>query len=167
MKKCFLFGNLLLAPALPPEPAWLSALLIGKDDTLLALFFAGLVASVAVTGGLLIWGGREPGDAATRALFWLLAFLVAVQILLLPINYGTLIADKVLPKVASLDGAAPLPSGQDAWLVWEGNTGMTYLVRGAAQDDARRSLVTLNRGDVKRVEILGYDRILAKIFGRT
>jgi hypothetical protein len=44
---------------------------------------------------------------------------------------------------------------------------MTYLVRGAAQDDARRSLVTLNRGDVKRVEILGYDRILAKIFGRT
>ena len=60
-----------------------------------------------------------------------------------------------------------MPGGQDAWLVWEGNTGMTYLVRGAAQDDARRSLVTLNRSDVKRVEILGYDRILAKIFGRT
>ena len=65
MKKCFLFGNLLLSPALPPEPAWLSALLIGKDETLLALFFAGLVASVAVTGGLLIWGAgaRRRRDA--------------------------------------------------------------------------------------------------------
>jgi hypothetical protein len=167
MRQCFFLGNLLLAPALPPQPAWLSALVIGKDDALLALFFAGLVASVAVTGGLLILGGRGPGDAAARTLFWLLAFLVAVQILLLPINYGTLIADKVLPKVASLDGITPLPAGQDAWLVWEGNTGMTYLVRGTAQDGARRSLVTLNRGDVKRVEIVGYDRILAKIFGGT
>ena len=167
MRQCFFLGNLLLAPGLPPEPAWLSALVIGKDDALLALFFTGLVASVVVTGGLLILGGRGPGDAAARTLFWLLAFLVAVQILLLPINYGTLIADKVLPKVASLDGVTPLPAGQDAWLVWEGNTGMTYLVRGAAQDGARRSLVTLNRGDVKRVEILGYDRILAKIFGGT
>ena len=84
MKKCFLFGNLLLSPALPPEPAWLSALLIGKDETLLALFFTGLVASVAVTGGLLILGGRGPADAATRALFWLLAFLESsVEILLL------------------------------------------------------------------------------------
>ena len=65
--------------------------------------------------------------------------------------------------MVSLDGVTPLPTGQDAWLVWEGNAGMTYLVRGTPQDAARRSLVTLNRDDVKRVEILGYDRILAKI----
>jgi hypothetical protein len=167
MKKCFFFGNLLLAKDLPAEPAWLSALVIGHDDTPLALFFVGLVASVVVTGGLLTLAGRTSGDAAARGLFWLLAFLVAVQTLLLPINFGTLVADKVLPRVASLDGATPLRPGEEAWLVWEGAAGMTYLVRHAAGDGAPRSLITLNRSDVKRVEILGYDRILAKIFGGT
>jgi hypothetical protein len=103
----------------------------------------------------------------TRCLFWLLAFLVAVQVLLLPINYGTLIADKILPKVASLDGVAPLRAGEEAWLVWEGTLGMTYLVTRRAGDGPPRSLITLNRSDVKRMEIVGYDRILAKIFGGT
>jgi hypothetical protein len=70
-----------MAQNLPPESAWLSRLVIGKDDTLLALFFVGLVASVALTGGLLILAGRAGGDAVTRCLFWLLAFLVAAQIL--------------------------------------------------------------------------------------
>ena len=165
MKKCFYLGNLLMAQNLPRESAWLSGLVICKDDALLALFFAGLVASVALTGGLLILAGRAGGDLVTRCLFWLLAFLVAVQVLLLPINYGTLIADKILPKVASLDGVAPLRPGEEAWMVWEGNVGMTYLVTRRAGDGPPRSLVTLNRGDVKRVEIVGYDRILAKIFG--
>jgi hypothetical protein len=165
MKKCFYLGNLLMAQNLPPESAWLSGLVIGKDDALLALFFAGLVASVALTGGLLILAGRAGGDPVTRCLFWLLAFLVAVQVLLLPINYGTLIADKILPKVASLDGVAPLRAGEEAWLVWEGTLGMTYLVTRRAGDGPPRSLITLNRSDVKRMEIVGYDRILAKIFG--
>ena len=66
----------------------------GRNDTALALFFVGLIASVAVTGGLLIAAGRAPGDGAARGLFWLLAVLLAVQVLLLPINYGTLIGDK-------------------------------------------------------------------------
>src|SRR5262249_906022 len=48
MKKCFFFANLLLQPNLPPEAQWLFALAAGKDDALLALFFVGLVASVAI-----------------------------------------------------------------------------------------------------------------------
>lgn len=167
MRKCFLFGNLLMAQDRPPDARWLSGLLIGADDTLLTLFFVGLVASIVVTGGLLVLAGRAGGDAAARGLFWLLAFLVAVQVLLLPINYGTLIADKVIPKVASLDGVTPLRPGEDAWLVWEGNNGMTFLVRRPAGGGAPRSLVTLDRKEVKRVEIIGYDRILSKIFGGT
>jgi hypothetical protein len=167
MRQCFLLGNLLVAPGLPQEPGWLFALATTRNDTLLALFFVGLVASVAVTGGLLIIAGRAAGDAVARGLFWLLAFLVAVQTLLLPINYGTLIGDKTLARVASLDGATALRPGEEAWLVWESKDDLTYLVRRAAGDGPPRSLVTLNRKDVKRVEIVGYDRILAKIFGGT
>jgi hypothetical protein len=167
MKQCFFFANLLLQPEPPAEAKWLFALAAGPNDALLALYFVGLVASVAVTGGLLVLAGRTGGAVISRALFWLLAFLVAVQILLLPINYGTLIADKSLPKVRSLDGVTPLRSGEEAWLVWEGSNGLTYFVRRAADSVAPRALVTLNRKDVKQMEILGYDRILKKAFGGT
>lgn len=166
MKQCFFFANLLVARNLPPQAAWLSELLVREDDLPITLLFVGLVASVMVTGGLLILAGRGPADASARVLFWLLAFLVAVQLLLLPVNYGVLIADKVLPKVASLDGQTSLRPGDDAWLVWEGELGVTYLLRPGAGGPETRSLVTLRRSEVKRTEIVGYNKILWEVFGR-
>lgn len=166
MKQCFFFANLLVARNLPAQAAWLSDLLVREDDLPITLFFAGLVASVSVTGGLLILAGRGPAGASRCVLFWLLAFLVAVQLLLLPVNYGVLIADKVLPKVASLDGETPLRPGDDAWLVWEGESGVTYLVRPGAGGSQTRSLVTLRRSDVKQTEIVGYNKILWEVFAR-
>jgi len=93
----------------------------------------------------------------------LLVFLAAVQVLLLPINYGVLIVDKTLPRVAALGAKKPLSPGDQAWLVWEGKDGVTFLVRSEAQH--RRSLLTLARTDVTETEILGFDRILPTIFG--
>jgi hypothetical protein len=166
MKQCFFFGNLLVARNLPPQAAWLSDLMAREDDVAITLFFAGLVASVMITGSLLILAGRSAGGAGARALFWLLAFLVAVQLLLLPVNYGALIADKTLPRVASLDGESPLRPGDDAWLVWEGESGITYLLRRGLGEARTRSLVTLRRSEVKRTEIVGYNKILWEVFGR-
>jgi hypothetical protein len=166
MRQCFVFSNLLLARNLPVQAAWLSDLLVRESDLPIALFFIGLVASVSVPGGLLIMAGRGPAGASARLLFWLLAFLVAVQILLLPVNYGELIADKWLPRLASLDGETPLGSGEDAWLVWEGEAGVSYLLRRGAGESQTRSLVTLRRSEVKRTEIVGYNKILWEVFGR-
>jgi hypothetical protein len=165
MKQCFFLGNLLVAHGLPPQAAWLSDLMVREDDLPITLFFAGLVASVMVNGGFLLLAGRDVAGNRTRVLFWLLAFLVAAQLLLLPINYGALIADKTLPKVASLDGQSPLPPGDEAWLVWEGESGVTYLLQRGAGEARTRSLVTLRRSDVKRTEIVGYDKILREVFG--
>src|SRR5262249_13509099 len=92
----------------------------------------------------------------------LLAFLAAVQVLLLPVNYGILIVDKSLPRVAAL-GKQPLARGDVAWLVWEGKDGVTFLVK--SQEPDRRSLVTVRRGDVERVEILAFDRLVPTLFG--
>jgi hypothetical protein len=92
----------------------------------------------------------------------LLAFLAAVELLLLPINYGVLIVDKALPRVAAI-GDKPLADGEEAWLVWEGKDGVTFLLR--SQESKRRALLTLPRSEVKRTEILGFDRILPKLFG--
>lgn len=161
MRQCFVFSDLLLVRALPSEPGWLVSLLL--DDRLMPLYFSLLVATCAVPLAIL-WAlrGLETLGGPTAFARGLLAFLAAVQILLLPINYGVLIVDKALPRVTAL-GAQPLASGEDAWLAWEGKDGVTFLIRRA--DGQRRALLTLPRTDVKRTEILGFDRILPTLFG--
>jgi hypothetical protein len=160
MRQCFLFNDLLLAHALPLEPAWLVALLL--DDRLMPVYFSLLVAACAVTLALL-WplladGGLPPALQRARAL---LGFLAAVQILLLPINYGVLIADKSLARVVAA-GARVLAPGESAWLVWEGKDGVTFLLRSA--DGQRRTLLTQPRTQAPSIEVLGFDRILPALF---
>ena len=156
MRQCFRFTNLFLMPQLPEQPAYLDAVLL--DDELMPLYFAGLLAGSAVTVGILVALRYRPVAPFLRGL---LAFLVAVQILLLPVNFGVLILDKELPRVRSI-GTSPLEDGQDAWLVWEGTEGVTFLVRDRARRE--RMLVTVPRADIKRTEIIAFDRIVPTLF---
>jgi hypothetical protein len=160
MRQCFVFSDLLLQRHLPDNPGWLVYLL--RDDRLMPLYFSALVAACAVPIAVLAPLGNTAMRGASAFARSLLVFLVAVQILLLPINYGVLIVDKTLPRVSSL-GDKPLAGGDEAWLVWEGKDGVTFLVRKQAGD--RRALLTLARTDVKQTEIVGFDRIVPTLFG--
>jgi hypothetical protein len=160
MRQCFVLNDLLLARELPANPAWLVKLLF--DDRLMALYFSALVAGCAVSIAILIALRDAAPQGSLVIARRLLAFLATVQFLLLPINYGVLIVDKALPRVAAL-GDTPLSKGDEAWLVWEGKDGVTFLLRN--QERTRRTLLTLQRADVKRTEILGFDRILPTLFG--
>jgi len=160
MRQCFLFSDLLLAPALPNEPAWLVALLL--DDRLMPAYFSLLVAACALTLALL-WplladDALSSGQKRARAL---LGFLAAVQTLLLPINYGVLITDKSLARVVAA-GARVLVPGEAAWLVWEGKEGVTFLLRSA--DGQRRTLLTQPRAQAAAIEVQGFERILPALF---
>ena len=86
------------------------------------------------------------------------------KLLMLPVNYGILIADKTIPKVANLGNQKPLKVAEDAWLVWEGKDGVTYLVRGRQAGKEQRTLITLPRSDVKEIKIIAYDPILRVLF---
>jgi hypothetical protein len=160
MRQCFLVNNLLLASDDPTRPPWLMYLMM--HDELMPLYFSGLVAAAALSCAILFAvrdaDPREAPPSATR----LLAFLAAVEILLLPVNYGVLIVDKKLPRVAAL-GDKPLADGQRAWLVWEGKDGVTFLVRDG--DRGRRALLTVPRDEAKRTEIVGFDAILPTVAG--
>ncbi|HEX2457950.1 MAG TPA: hypothetical protein VHI99_29910 [Vicinamibacterales bacterium] len=158
MRQCFAFSDLLLAHELPRDPAWLVKLLV--DDTLMPIYFSALVAACAVSIGILIIARRAGSNGPSKSAWALLAFLAAVEVLLLPVNYGVLIVDKALPRVAAV-GEKPMTDGSEAWLVWEGKDAATYLVRDRNQV---RSLLTL-RGEIKQTEIVGFDRILPKLFG--
>lgn len=156
MRQCFLLSNLLLAPELPRDPAWLIALL--RDDELLPLYFSGLVASCLLTLGILMVLRSAKVPAFSLGIT---TFLAAIQVLLLPVNYGVLIVDQTLARVSAI-GDQPLANGQTAWLVWEGKDHVTFLLRDATQD--RRTLLTVDGSEIKRMEVVGFDRIVPALF---
>src|SRR5439155_770829 len=81
-----------------PGPAWLQAVLLDDQDQIASLFFAGLVGATAITGACLIAGNKRSPEPEQRGWFaQLLALLLALQALLLPINYSILIAHKSFP----------------------------------------------------------------------
>ncbi len=161
MRDCFELSNLLLRPNLPGSR--LVGWLLRPDEGRIALFFTGLVAGCLVSGAVLLAVGGRP--QVPRWLVGLLAFLVAVQWLLVAVNYGYLVLDNSLPRVVTLDGKEPLAPNVAAWLVWEGKDGMTYLLRTADGAHARKSLVTIGRAKVEKIEIVAYDPILPALFG--
>jgi hypothetical protein len=162
MRQCFFLSNLLLARALPTDPAWLVGLLL--DDRLMPLYFGGLIVacafSLVVLFALRDIKPRHAGVAMTCGTA-LLAFLAAVQVLLLPVNYGILIMDKTFPRVGAI-GAEAVAGGANAWLVWEGKNGVTFLLR---RPDGDRVLLTIPLDEARRIEIRGFDPIIPTLFG--
>lgn len=159
MRKCFVLGNLLFRQELPPFE-WIDGILL-TGDAYRSLYFSGLVGGVLFTGALLLFATRA-GSVTTpfsKALTGLLTFLVAVQFLLLPVNYGILIASQQLPRVTEFPERPA--SGEQVWLVWETKEAMMYFTRSA---DDKRSLITLPKKDPK-TSIVGYDNIFRLLFG--
>lgn len=157
MRQSFGLSNLLLADCLPP-PNWLRNLLLSQTGIGPSFYFAGIVAGLFATGVLLYAAHHhEKQTLKVKALTGLLAVLVAIQFLLLPVNYGVLVLDKVLPKVADLGGGEQLKDGEEAWQVWEGKDGVTWFVRGKDATGVTRRLVTLPQKEVKKTQILRYD----------
>ena len=155
MSKCLLFNNLLIAPAMPSTYgfAWFARLLLTGDDTLVNLYFTGLIAGVAVTAACTLtafkWSSLPAFDRLMRGT---LVALFGIELLLLPVNYGYLTVRRSLPRVAAT---------AERWLVWEGKDGVTHLERNAVGE---RRLVTVPRETIKETAILGYDPVLAIIY---
>jgi hypothetical protein len=159
MRQCFLLNNLLLADCLPKANG-LREVLLDRTGGRQALYFSLLLTGLFVTAGLL-YGARRGRKQTSLARFLtaLLAVLVALQFLLVPVNYGVLIVDKTLPKVTDLGGVETLQAGQEAWLVWEGKEGVTWLVVGSDANGVSRKLVTLPQKEVKKTQIIQYDAL--------
>ncbi len=161
MRKCFLLHDLLLAPALPNN--WLVALLLCPEN--MPVYFDALVALCLVSLACLkfLYGI----DRLSRALVAgrsILALLCMIQFLLLPINFGSLIIDKTLSRVTPATASLTKP-GQTAWLVWEGTTGVTFLVCNA--DVQPCSLITRPVDKGLTIEVIGADPIFPALFSDT
>jgi len=156
MRKCFTLVNLLVS-SIPPKDEWLTDILT-KNSMFTDLYFPLLLLALFIT--FIIWWNVNQVDSMNSEFFWLkklLAFLIALQFLFLPINYGALIMDKSIPRVTKPSFLKD-NKYKDAkiWLVWEGRNGMTYLTDSAN----KRTLITLNKKDITSNEILCYDNVL-------
>jgi hypothetical protein len=159
MRKCLIFSHLLFAPELP-RYAWLDDLLLG-DSGAKTLFFGGLLAGVLLTG--LIWHRSIQVMDAERPLSCMLTailtFLWAVEILLLPVNYGVLIASPQLPRVENSSLQAR-PPGERLWLAWDAKEARVYFALGA---DGRRAMISMPGGDA-RIDVVAFDPIFCIVF---
>jgi len=160
MRNCFVYGGQLLKDRLP-ENEWINNILLTSVGNR-SLYFTGLLAGMLLTLVILLGGMRlaATGTEVSRVLVGLLIFLVVVEVLLLPVNYGTLIASQTLPRVAEL-GDEKLSEGSRAWLVWENKEVLTYF---SLQSGNKKMLVTIPRKDAK-VKIVAEDRIFCVLFG--
>lgn len=161
MRQCFWLHDLLLAAALPSH--WLVDLLLRPEW--LPVYFDALVFSCLVPLACLkfLYGIEQPSSAAVAGRS-ILALLCVIQCLLLPINFGSLIIDKTLSRVTPAT-ASLTKSEQTAWLVWEGKTGITFLVCNA--DVQPCSLMTRPVDKILTVEVIGADPIFPTLFSDT
>jgi hypothetical protein len=159
MRKSFRYANVLVQDRLPESAGWLNTLL--SNDKWKPIYFSVLILGIAMTGGLLLRSPATGDDAAkapsSRPLRMLLGTLVAIQVLLLPVNFGVLVHGKSLPRVKAVPKHA-LAAGEQAWLAWDGKSTVSFVVKAATGE---RSLVTVDREATKDTElvIIGYDRL--------
>lgn len=149
-RKCFQLMKALLLQQQLEGDSWLKATLLDRSASYESLFFAMLISGVALSGWLL----REARLNPTRrpVAEGLLSFLLAVEILLLPVNYGIVVSTRELPRVSQFAPA-------EAWLVWEGKEKTTFLV---LQEE--RKLISIPNSEVKKLEITGMDQIFRRLF---
>jgi hypothetical protein len=160
MRNCFVYGGVLLKDKLP-ENEWINNILLTSVGNR-SLYFSGLLAGTLLTLALLLSAASSwsAGTAISKTLMGLLIFLAVVEFLLLPVNYGTLIASQSLPRVSEV-GDEKLPEGSQAWLVWENKEILTYFT---VQGGNKKMLLTIPRRDAK-VKIVADDRIFCVLFG--
>jgi hypothetical protein len=159
-RKCFDFGNVLVRQQLPDE--WISTVILSSDG-MLSLYFSGLLAGALITAGIFLYVVRcgMAGTATTKLFVAVMGFLVTVEFLLLPVNYGVLISARQLPRVAELGGDEKLLDGEHAWIVWDSKDALIYFVIGSGDE---RTLITIPRKDTK-IKITAYDDIYRVLFG--
>jgi hypothetical protein len=157
LRQCVLLSNILLRER-PPD-YWIASVLLAGDLGQ-SLYFMALVLGTGLSVGALGYALRvaPPPGALSTFLTALLVFLVVVEILLLPVNYGILIGGTWLPRVSQIENAAKLASGSSAWLVWESKEALTYLVC----ENNSRTMISIPKKE-NRVSIVGYDAIFAAV----
>jgi hypothetical protein len=151
-RQCVLLSNMLLRESRPDF--WISSVQLA-GDLAQGFYFTGLVLGTGLSLAILVYALRVPPPGGISTLLTvLMVFLVAVEFLLLPVNYGILVASASLPRVSQIENQAKLAAGSSAWLVWESKESLTYLVC----ENNSRTMISIPKKE-SRVPVIGWDHI--------
>jgi hypothetical protein len=159
LRPAFMISDLLLS--VPDSSVeWLYRMTIHDDEEARSLLFVGMVAAVSLTVAFRLWSDRAT-TITTKPGGWriLLNSLIVIELFFLPVNYGALVVDKQVPRVAVVPGKL-LEQNDSAWLVWEGDQAKTFFIR---RNGVRGTLYTTPRKLDPSIEIAGYDVIATLI----
>ncbi len=159
LRQCVLLADLLLAPALPA--AWISSVLLA-DETARGLYFTALVAGVAASAGLGWWARPPVARGAGQGLLpWATVAGVAIEVLLLAVNFGVLVGTPSLPAV---EPPSEVAAGGDAraWLAWSSKESLVFLVCNGRGGRALLALPRKERG----VRIIAVEPVFQALFVR-
>ena len=132
MRQSYFLSNVLVSETFPTTELGFERLLLDEDDNRTSFYFMGLVAATIITIAIWLFARSLPhNNWFSRSALFLLGFLIIIEFLFLPINYGVFVQGRYLPRVTDLGDQVPLKAGQNAWLVWEGKNTFTYLVEEA------------------------------------
>jgi len=90
-----------------------------------------------------------------------LGILILIQIILLPVSYGILINEKELPRI-SKNNFLPLKTTENAWLIWEGNKYMNFLVKDSQTNQTK--VLTVPRDTIKQLSVEGTDCVFGLVY---
>ncbi len=135
---------------------------IMTDELYAIFYFIFLLISIFAVGIVVFsYAFRKYDDVISRSIAYVLTGMFIIQCLLLPINYGALVAtQRDLPRVASLQRDKQLPPQEQAWLLWDGPAHITYLVRREKSHKHHCAIISISKENVDMVEIIGYDDLI-------
>lgn len=165
MRQSLYFNNLLLRENLP-EPALLHKILLSSNDAIRISYIIILQLLILLSAYIFYLTIKYYNPQRVKLNFMQVIFglLIIIQIIFLPVNYGILIGTNLMAKVNVHSEYFDNDLNKDAWLIWEGQEGVTFFALKNSNGDIQKSMVTIPKKDIKRIEIIKYDRLLNRLF---
>jgi hypothetical protein len=167
MVECTNYSNILVTRAAPGRK--LDFLLLDRSGSYQVIFYVAVLASI-IPGLLLVRTGQRRGSASVwQPLKMLTFFIIGVQFLLLPVNYGYFIDSRDTPSVILTGEKYFVGPETRTWLIDEGPTFLTTfrvtprpVTPEAGKKDDKKvkkvngSITAIRRDKIESIEVLCY-----------
>ena len=115
-----------------------------------------LLALVLASGLFILLRKNMPNTLASKWLLRILFFGICVQAAFIPIHHGGLVVAQSFSRLMRIKGEA-LPAGKKAWLIWEGETFLSILLKDSTKAGVSRKMMITTKELAAPMESGGSD----------
>ena len=149
LRKIVQFRSILLDPT---ERTDIFSTLPKAGDLAKEFYFMLLLFALLLSGGLYaVVRKNMPKIMSSGWLLAILFFMICVQAALIPIHHGQLVARQTFMSLIRISGEK-LPAGRKAWLLWEGETILSFFVKDSTESGISRGLLVSTKEEASPME---------------